>query len=264
MEVIIKDNYDQICEEAVRLIHQKWQVKNGLVLGLATGRSPLGVYARLIELNQRGLMDFSRVTTFNLDEYIGLAEDHPQSFSAYMEKNFFRHININRENIHRLSGTPDDIERHCRDYEEKIKTAGGIDIQILGIGRNGHIGFNEPGSSLASRTRVKTLTKSTIEANAPGFKNKDEVPRYCLTMGIGTILDSGMLILLASGLEKNEAIAKTVEGPVTASVPGSALQLHRTAKVIIDHHAASRLQRKDYYLWVYEHRDKITDFLKKR
>jgi glucosamine-6-phosphate deaminase len=263
MEVIIKENYDQMCDETVHLIYKNWQEKNDLVLGLATGRSPLGVYARLISLYEQKQMDFSYVRTFNLDEYIGLPEDHPQSFAFYMEKNFFRSINIRKENIHQLSGTPQDIKGHCRAYEDKIKEAGGIDIQILGIGRNGHIGFNEPGSSLSSRTRAKTLTRSTIEANARFFKNKEEVPRYCLTMGIGTILDARMVILLASGKEKAEAIAKTVEGPVTASVPGSALQLHRRAKIIIDYEAASLLQRKDYYLWVYENRDKFTEALKK-
>jgi len=262
MEVIIKENYDQICDEAVGLIYKNWQEKKDLVLGLATGRSPLGVYERLIALYKKGKMDFSRVRTFNLDEYIGLSKDHPQSFAYYMEKNFFRSVNIRRVNIHQLSGTTKDIESHCREYEEKISNAGGIDIQILGIGRNGHIGFNEPSSSLASRTRVKTLTQSTIDANTPSFKNKTEVPRYCLTMGIETILDARMIILLASGKEKIEAIAKTVEGPLTASVPGSALQLHRRAKIIIDHEAARLLQRKDYYIWVYENRDKVNDFLK--
>ncbi len=264
MEVVIKDNYDLICEEAVGLIYQKWKAKNDLVLGLATGRSPRGVYSRLIDLHKKGEMDFGKVVTFNLDEYVGLRKNHPQSFARYMEEHLFRHVNIARKNIHKLTGRPGDIESHCRDYEEKIKAAGGIDIQILGIGRNGHIGFNEPGSSLASRTRIKTLTQSTIETNAPLFKSRDEVPRYALTMGIGTILDARMLILLASGREKGEAIAKTVEGPVTASVPGSALQLHRTAKVIIDHEAAGLLQRKSYYVWVYEHRDKVSEFLRKK
>ncbi len=261
MEVIIKDNYDLICEEAVGLIHQRWKAKNGLVLGLATGRSPRGVYSRLTGLYKKGEMDFCKVVTFNLDEYLGLRKNHPQSFAYYMDEHLFRHVNIDRKNIHRLSGRPEDVESHCRDYEEAIRAAGGIDIQILGIGRNGHIGFNEPGSSLASRTRIKTLTQSPLEANAPLFKSKEEVPRYSLTMGIGTILDARMLVLLASGRDKAEAIARTVEGPVTASVPGSALQLHRTAKVIIDHEAAGLLQRKSYYVWVYEHRDKVSEFL---
>ena len=149
MEIIIKANYDLICSEAVDIIFRKWQRKKDLVLGLATGRTPLGVYAKLIELNKKGEMDFSLVRAFNLDEYLGLEKNHPQSFASYMTKNLFSQVNIHPENIFRLSGKPDNIETHCREYEEKIKRAGGIDVQILGIGANGHIGFNEPSSSLA-------------------------------------------------------------------------------------------------------------------
>lgn len=262
MEIIIKENYDQICEEAVKIIHQKWQKKKNLVLGLPTGKTPLGVYSKLIELYQTGAMDFSLVVTFNLDEYLGLDADHPQSFAYYMEKNFFHGVNIRRENTFRLEGKPENIEQHCQEYEEKIRAAGGIDIQLLGIGINGHIGFNEPSSSLASRTRVKTLTRETIEANAPFFEKKEDIPRFCLTMGIGTIMEAKMILLLASGKEKNEAIARTIEGPLTASVPASILQLHPEAKIIIDEEAASLLERKDYYRWVYEHKEKVNAYLK--
>jgi len=247
MEIIIKEDYDQICEEVVAIIHQAWKKKNNLVLGLPTGRTPLGVYIRLIELYQKKEIDFSRVIAFGLDEYLGLKEDHPQSFSYYLEKNFYQHINIKKENIFRLKGTAEDTDQHCREYEEKIESKGGIDLQILGIGRNGHIGFNEPSSSLSSRTRVKTLAEETIEANSRFFKDKNEVPRFCLTMGIGTIMESKMIILLASGEDKSEAIQKSIEGPVTASVPASVLQNHPQAKIIIDQEAASRLARKNYY-----------------
>ncbi len=233
-------------------------------MGLATGRTPLGVYTRLTELHKKGEMDFFEVVAFSLDEYLGLKEDHPHSFAYYMKKNLYRHINIKRENIFRLHGTPEDIDRHCQEYEEKIKSFGGIDIQILGIGKNGHIGFNEPSSSLSSRTRVKTLTQETIEANSRLFKDKNEVPRFCLTMGIGTIMEAKMIILLANGKEKSQAIAKSVEGPITASVPASILQLHPQAKIIIDLEAASLLKRKNYYQWVYENKGRVNDFLEKK
>jgi glucosamine-6-phosphate deaminase len=243
------------------LIHQTWKKKKDLVLGLATGKTPLGVYQGLIRLHEKGEMDFSDVRTFSLDEYLGLPHDHPQSFAFYMQQNFFQHVNIKKENVYRLSGLPDDIEVHCHEYENKIRTTGGIDIQILGIGRNGHIGFNEPSSSLSSRTRIKTLTEETISANDPFFHNKKEIPRYCLTMGIGTILESGMILLLASGQEKSHAIQQSVEGPITATIPASILQLHPQAKIIIDEDAASQLERKSYYRWVYEHKNRVDDFL---
>lgn len=264
MEIIIKQAYAQICEEAVRIIHQLWKKKKNLVLCLATGKTPLGVYRKLIEFYRKGEIDFSQAIAFGLDEYLGLEETHPQSFAYYLEKNFYQHINIRKENIFRLKGFPKDIDSHCREYEEKIKSFGGIDLQILGVGRNGHIGFNEPSSSLASRTRVKTLTPETIKANSPFFKNEKEVPRYCLTMGIGTIMESKMIVLLASGREKSEAISKCVEGPVTASVPASILQLHPQAKIIVDLEAASLLTRKDYYRWVYENKEKVSEFLEKK
>ena len=264
MEIIIKQDYDAICEEAVMLIHQAWKKKNDLVLGLATGSSPLGVYKRLIELYKKGEIEFSRVSTFNLDEYLGLKENHPQSFAHYMENNFFRHVNLKRENIHMLSGMPEDIDQHCGEFEDKIKALGGIDIQILGIGRNGHIGFNEPSSSLSSRTRVKTLTQDMIKANERFFTSLEEIPRYCLTMGIGTIMEAHMLVLLAYGKKKSDAIHKSIEGPVTATVPGSVLQLHPHTKVIIDREAASELVRREYYEWVYNNKGKVVDFLAKK
>jgi glucosamine-6-phosphate deaminase len=261
MEVIIKENYDQICEEAAEIILQRWKENENISMGLATGKSPLGLYKRLITLYKNNKMDFSRVVAFGLDEYLGLEENHPQSFAYYMKKNLFQHINIKKENIFRLKGDSKDINSHCREYEKKIKEFGGINIQILGIGRNGHIGFNEPSSSLASRTRVKTLTQETIEANSQTFKNKENIPRHCLTIGIGTIMESEMIILLASGKEKSEAIKLSVEGPVTASIPASILQLHPVVKIIIDKEAASLLTHKDYYQWVYDNKYKVEGFL---
>ncbi len=261
MEVIIKSNYDAICDEATSILHEAWKKKPGLVLGLATGSTPLGVYSRLIKLFRQGKMDFSQIQTFNLDEYLGLEEDHPRSYAFYMDSNFFSHINIPRENIHRLSGRPKEIEAHCHDYEKLIRKVGGIDIQILGIGRNGHIGFNEPTSSLSSRTRVKTLMKETVEDNARCFAEDEMVPRFVLTMGIGTLMEAKHIVLMSSGIKKQEAIRLTVEGPVTASVPGSVLQLHPDVKLIVDEESSGLLSKREYYRYVYANKEHVRDFL---
>jgi len=234
MEVIIKSNYDEICQEAARIILEEWQKKRNLALGLATGATPLGVYKKIIELHQKGEIDFTEVVTFSLDEYLGLEKDHSQSFAFYMEENLFKHINIRKDNT----------------------------VQILGIGRNGHIGFNEPGSSLSSRTRVKTLVEETVKDNARFFKSEEEVPRFCLTMGIGTVMEAKMIILLASGKNKSDAIFKSVEGPVTASIPASVLQLHPRVKILVDEEAGSLLSRRDYYKWVFKNKDRVKDYLK--
>jgi glucosamine-6-phosphate deaminase len=262
MEVIIKASYDDACAEAAGIIQEAWRLENTLVMGFATGKTPLGLYEKLIELYNQGEIDFAAVKAFNLDEYVGLEESHPQSFAFYMDHHLFRHINIQKENIFRLSGRPADIEEHCRSYERRIQEAGGIDVQILGIGKNGHIAFNEPGSSLSSRTRLKVLTPETVAANRALFQDESEVPRFCLTMGIGTILETKSVLLLASGREKAEMIARAVEGPVSSSVPASALQLHARATFIIDEAAASKLTKKDYYLWAYENKDRARDLLK--
>ncbi len=262
MEVIIKSNYDEICREAACIIQKEWQKKKSLVLGLATGTTPLGVYRELIELHRKNEIDFSDSAAFSLDEYLGLEEDHPQSFACYMRENFLKHINIKEDNIFRLEGKPVDIQKHCQEYEEKIKSHGGIDIQILGIGRNGHIGFNEPGSSLSSRTRVKTLAEETVNDNARFFDNEQDVPRFCLTMGIGTVMEARMILLLASGKNKSEAVFQCVEGPVSASLPASILQLHPQAKILVDEEASSSLTRKDYYRWVFQNKDRVKDHLK--
>jgi glucosamine-6-phosphate deaminase len=262
MEVIFTSNYEKICESAARIIHREWRIKKNLVLGLATGQTPLGVYKELIKLHQKKEIDFSPVRTFSLDEYLGLEEDHPQSFALYLKENFLKHLNIKKENIFRLDGKPSDIDTHCREYEERIKSCGGIDVQILGIGRNGHIGFNEPGSSLSSRTRVKTLAEETVRDNARFFENKQEVPRFCLTMGIGTVMEAKMIILLASGDTKKDAVRQCVEGAITASVPASVLQLHPQVKIIVDEDAGALLSRKDYYTWIYQNKERVKDYLK--
>jgi glucosamine-6-phosphate deaminase len=253
MLVVIKKDYEEIGREAARMVARAVRCKPEIVLGLATGSTPLGLYKELIALHRAGSLDFSRATGFNLDEYLGLPATHPQSFHHFMEQNFFSHINLPRQNIHIPDGTVSrDYDGYCAEYEESIKSAGGIDLQILGIGRNGHVGFNEPTSSLASRTRLKALSRETIEDNRHFFASESEMPKCAITMGIGTILDSRRVLLLASGRSKAAAVAKAIEGPITSSVSASALQMHPDVTFIIDEDAAYSLTQRDYYRRVLE------------
>ena len=254
MEIIIQPDSRKASLIATRIVARVVREKTRPVLGFATGNSPLQVYKDLIRMHREEGLDFSRVTTFNLDEYVGLPADHPSSFHTFMEQNLFGHVNIPEENVHIPDGMTKDIPAFCRRYEEDIKAAGGIDVQILGIGTDGHIGFNEPSSSLASRTRIKTLTDQTRKDNAVFFGGEENVPFHCITMGVGTIMDSRMCLLLAFGKKKARAIAATCEGPITAMVPGSILQMHPHAIIIIDRDAASELKKVDYYEWVYSHK----------
>ncbi|MFQ6617991.1 MAG: glucosamine-6-phosphate deaminase, partial [Fidelibacterota bacterium] len=241
MLVIVKENYDEVSVEAAKIVAELIRKKPDCVLGLATGSTPLGLYRELIRMHREEGLDFSRVITFNLDEYIGLSPEHDQSYNRFMWENLFKHINIDRRYVYIPNGMAKDIGAFCEWYEEQIKKVGGIDLQILGIGGNGHIAFNEPGSSLGSRTRIKTLSDKTVQDNARFFKNIDEVPKYAITMGIGTIMDSRALLLLASGMKKAQAIKNTVEGPITAMVPATIVQMHRKTTIIVDEDAASLL-----------------------
>ena len=245
MEVIVKESYEDMSALAARMIAELIRRKPNCVLGLATGSTPVGTYKELIRLHKNEGLNFSKVVTFNLDEYVGLSPDHDQSYRTFMNGNLFNHINIKKSNTNVPDGMADDIAKACQAYERKIKSCGGLDVQLLGIGANGHIAFNEPGSSLGSRTRVKTLDEKTIQDNARFFKTIDEVPRYAVTMGIGTIMEARQLILLANKENKADAIFKTVEGPITAIVPATIVQLHPKATIITDKAAASKLTR-DY------------------
>lgn len=246
MEIIIRDTPESISTVAARIIAKQLRDKPNAIIGLATGSTPLPLYRALIAMD----LDWSKCTTFNLDEYIGLPREHPQSYHSFMWENLFQHTNIHPESVHIPDGNATDIPAHCAEYEERIRAAGGIDIQVLGIGTDGHIGFNEPTSSLASRTRIKTLTRQTRADNARFFGSEDEVPKHVITMGIGTIMEARMNLLLAFGENKACAIAEAVEGPVTSSNPASALQLHPVVKVCLDELAATGLKRADYYRWV--------------
>ncbi len=248
MRVIITKDYDAMSRRAAKFVRELVEKKPDAVIGFATGSTPIGLYKELIRMHKEDGLDFSKIVTFNLDEYIGLPKDHPESYHTFMWENLFKHINVNPSNVHIPDGTVPDVEAYCQWYEERIKKFGGIDLQILGIGRDGHIGFNEPGSSLGSRTRIKTLARETIEDNARFFDGDvNKVPRQAITMGVGTIMEAKVLLLLASGKNKAEAVKKTVEGPITAMVPASIMQLHPKAILILDEEAASLLEREYEY-----------------
>jgi glucosamine-6-phosphate deaminase len=253
MEVIIQPTPADAVHIAATLIAKAIRGKPNLVLGLATGGTPVMLYAELARMNHEEGLDLSHVHTFNLDEYLGLPPNHPASYRRFMKENFFDRTNIDPRRTFVPDGMTPDIPRHCREYEELIKSMGGIDIQVLGIGSDGHIGFNEPTSSLSSRTRDKVLTEQTRRDNARFFKTPDEVPHACLTMGIGTILESRLCLLLAFGAGKADAVAGAVEGPVTSMLPASALQFHADAKVFVDEPAAARLKLRDYYNYAVRH-----------
>lgn len=254
MEIIIKSDSQEASLLAARIVARQIREKPHSVLGFATGSTPLQLYNNLVSMHREEGLDFSRVTTFNLDEYVGLKPDHPSSYHTFMWDSIFKDLNISRDRVNIPDGTAADIPAYCRKYEAAIKSSGGIDIQILGIGTDGHIGFNEPSSSLASRTRIKTLTDQTRKDNAVFFGGEENVPYHAITMGVGTIMDSRACLLLAFGKKKAQAVALTIEGPVTASVPASVLQLHPHAIIVLDEDAASELQKADYYKWVYEHK----------
>ena len=253
MLLVLKSGPQELSREAARMVANAVRRHPSLRLGLATGSTTVGMYQELVRLHREESLDFSRVLTFNLDEYLGLSADHPQSFAYFMRQNFFSHVNIPPANIHIPNGSmKGDFRQYCAAYEQSIRDAGGIDLQILGIGRNGHVGFNEPTSSLGSRTRLKVLTKETIEDNRKFFAPGEEIPQCAITMGIGTILEARRILLLASGTSKAAAIAKAIEGPVTASVTASALQLHSEVTFLVDQQAGAQLKQQDYYRRVLE------------
>ena len=245
MKIIITRNYQEMSARAADFVlAQVWEKPNS-VLGLATGSTPLGLYQELIKAYQEGRVSFSKITTFNLDEYIGLGFEDKQSYHYFMRSNFFDHVNIKEQNIFIPDGLTERIKlpSYCWRYEKQINRHGGIDLQILGIGRNGHIGFNEPGTSFTSGTHVTRLAKKTIEDNSRFFSDKSKVPKQAITMGLGTITRAKKIVLLASGEEKADAVAKAVEGQKSTEVPASVLQIYPDVTFIIDEAAASKLQR---------------------
>jgi glucosamine-6-phosphate deaminase len=246
MRVIMLPDYDTVSSEAARLVADAVARKPDLVLGLAAGETQLGLYRALVRRHRLGDLDFARVVTFNLDEYLGIAEDHPRSLRRFTAEHLLDHVNLRPGHAHAPASRPADSEAHCREYEGAIAAAGGIDLLLLGIGANGHIGFNEPGASLSSRTREVALSAETIAGilRRGAFGPDETVPERAITMGVGTILDARRLLLMASGPAKAAAVAAATEGPVTPALPASALQRHPDATILLDAAAGSGLRRE--------------------
>lgn len=258
MDVIILNDGDAVAAAGADLVQRVLRRKPNAVLGLATGRTPLALYRRLVAGCRDEGVSFRDVTTFNLDEYIGLSPDDPQSYRAYMKRELFDQIDIDQGNtfLPECGAETDPLDVGPA-YEALIRSRGGIDLQVLGIGRNGHIGFNEPTSSLNSRTRIKTLTRETIAANRQYFKDPAAQPQLAVTMGIATIMDARQVVLLATGKDKAEAVRQSIEGPISAMCPASILQMHETVSVLLDEAAASALTLRDYYDWIAEQKLRI-------
>lgn len=252
MEILIQRDSERASHLTAALVAKRLAAKPELVLGCATGRTMESVYEKLVALHREGL-DFSQCRTFNLDEYVGLAPQDERSYHHYMLKRLFEQVNIKLEHTHLPKGDAPDLAAEAQRYEAEIRKAGGIDLQLLGIGETGHIGFNEPLSSLMSRTREKALTPTTREQNAEFFGSAEQVPLRALTMGVGTILEAKEIIMVVTGQAKADILAKAAEGPVTAMISATALQLHPNCKVIVDEAAAEKLQGQDYYRWIFEH-----------
>lgn len=252
VEVIIQSNQEAACALVARVVAHDLRANPHLVLGLATGGTMECVYRHLVRMHREEHLDFSLCSTFNLDEYVGLFPSDPNSYRYYMNHHLFQHVNIDMRNTHLPNGLASNLEEECQRYEATIKRFGGIDLQLLGIGKAGHIGFNEPLSALRSRTRVKALTPTTLKQNAPFFGGEDHMPRRAITMGVGTIIEARRCLLLATGASKAEVIAQAVEGPITAMISASALQLHPRCTVVVDQDAASKLREQAYYRWIFE------------
>ena len=251
MEVIIQPSDESAAALVARIVAHDLRANPHLVLGLATGVTMERVYRRLVQMHREEHLDFSLCSTFNLDEYVGLFPNDPNSYRHYMDHQLFRHVNIDIRNTHLPNGLSENLEEECKRYEALIHRFNGVDLQLLGIGKAGHIGFNEPLSALRSRTRVKALTPTTLKQNAPMFGGEDKMPRRAITMGVGTIIEARRCILLATGESKAQVIAQAVEGPITSMVTATALQLHPRCTVIVDEAAATSLKEKDYYRWVF-------------
>ncbi|WP_346355995.1 glucosamine-6-phosphate deaminase [Azotosporobacter soli] len=243
MRILIADDYADLSSRAARIMAGQLYLKPNSVLGLATGSTPLQMYQELVRLHKEVGLDFSEATSFNLDEYLGLAPDDANSYHYYMHQHFFSHINLPQKNIHIPCGRPADIEKECLDYDRLIWQSGGIDIQVLGIGTNAHIGFNEPDIKFEATTHKVKLDEETIEANARFFAAIEEVPRFAISMGMKTIMHAKKVLLLASGENKADAIYNTLYGGITPEVPASILQLHQDVIVLLDAAAASKIRR---------------------
>lgn len=241
MQIYCGEDYKEMSRKAANIISAQVILKPNCVLGLATGSTPIGTYGQLVEWYKKGDLDFSQVTSVNLDEYKGLPATNDQSYRYFMNTNLFDHVNIDKSRTFVPNGMEPDSEKACNDYNEIIKSVGGIDMQLLGLGRNGHIGFNEPGEAFEKETHCIDLTPSTIEANKRFFASEEDVPRQAYTMGIKTIMSAKKILVVVSGADKAEAVLKSFHGPVTPEVPGSVLQLHGDVTLVGDKAALSLL-----------------------
>ncbi len=257
MRIVVLEDADAVAAFGANHIIEGIHRKPEITLGLATGSSPVRLYQNLIQVNQEHKVSFQKVSTFNLDEYLGLDGEHPQSYRYFMNEQLFNHIDIDLNNTHVPNGAAKNPLSACEEYEQAIRNRGGIEIQLLGIGRNGHIGFNEPTSSLSSRTRVKTLTKDTVDANRRFFAEGEFQPRLSLTMGISTIMEAQEILLIATGAGKAEAIKNTIEGPVSAFCPASILQMHAKVVVVIDKAAAQELKDVSFYEYIEQEQQRL-------
>jgi len=260
MEVVIRPNADAAADLVAWVIAREMRGNPRLVMGLATGNTMESVYARLVQMHGKAGLDFSACRTFNLDEYVGLSNNHANSYRHYMNRHLFLQVNIDLQNTHLPDGMAADLIAECVNYERLIVENGGIDLQLLGIGQNGHLGFNEPLSAFRSRTRVKILSPVTRAQNAPLFPRPELVPHRAITMGVGSILDCRRCILLATGEEKAAVVAKAVEGPITSMISATALQLHPECTLILDEAAGSHLKESDYCHSVFENRPEWEPF----
>lgn len=241
MRIIIEKNYEEMSKKAANLVAAQIYLNPKSVLGLATGSTPLRMYCELVRMNKENGLDFGEITTFNLDEYVDLDQNNENSYNYYMNENFFRHVNIKKENIYIPRGKVSNLEEECKKYEEKISSSGGIDLQVLGIGNNGHIGFNEPNLKFEATTHVVKLDDDTINANSRFFNSIDEVPKFAISMGIKTIMHARKILLLASGVSKARILREALYGEITPEVPASILQLHPDVAVVVDEDAARYL-----------------------
>jgi glucosamine-6-phosphate deaminase len=260
MEVIIQPTEEAAAALVSRIVARELRANPHLVLGLATGQTMERVYRRLVAMHHEEKLDFSLCSTFNLDEYVGLAPSDANSYRHYMDEHLFERVNLDPRNTHLPNGQAPDLEAECLHYEGLIKRFGGIDLQLLGIGKAGHIGFNEPLSALRSRTRVKALTPATLKQNAHFFGGQQNMPRWAITMGVGTILECRRCVLLATGQAKAGVIAKAVEGPITSMISATTLQLHPRCTVVVDDAAAAHLVEQDYYRWVFTNEPEWAEF----
>jgi glucosamine-6-phosphate deaminase len=243
MRVIICKDYEEMSRRAANIVSGQIFIKPDSVLGLATGNTPIGLYRELVRMHKEEGLDFSEVSSFNLDEYVGLPADDVNSYHYYMNENLFKHINMRKENINIPDGMAKDMEKECLCYEEKIKAIGGIDLQVLGIGNNAHIGFNEPDIKFEAMTHKVKLEENTLQANARFFGGIDNMPKYAVSMGIRTIMHARKIVLMANGRGKSEAVSKALYGDIKPDIPASILQLHKDVTVIIDRECAEFLRK---------------------